>query len=294
MGEGKTEAGIYAATKMGENHNKHGMYIALPTAATSNQMYTRITKLLDTHGIKKTRLLHSMAWIVDSATPDTTINSEDGDVAYRWLSPLRRGLLSPYAVGTVDQTMMAALKVKYGVLRLLGLANKVLVIDEIHAYDAYMNQIIIRLLQWCRALHIPVVLLSATLPKQKKKELVCAYGGDTVNNNAYPLITTVDIQGHVEEHAVNDTYINKSIAIRLEPLLSKWSDVAQQAMDKVCDGGCLCVMANTVNDAQEIYQNLKKTVKEDFKLLLFHSRFIAVKRNKIENRQRRCVSFSRR
>lgn len=58
--------------------------------------------------------------------------------------------------------------VKYGVLRLMGLSGKVLVIDELHAYDAYMSQILHRLLQWCKELEIPVVLLSATLPPAKK------------------------------------------------------------------------------------------------------------------------------
>ena len=60
---------------------------------------------------------------------------------------------------------------------LLGLMGKALVIDEIHAYDAYMSEIIERLLEWCQALRIPVVLLSATLTAQKRKRLVEAYGG---------------------------------------------------------------------------------------------------------------------
>ena len=76
----------------------------------------------------------------------------------------RRGLLGSYAVGTVDQAMMSVLMIKYGVLRLLGLAQKALVIDELHAYDAYMNEILELLLMWCRALEIPVVLLSAVSP----------------------------------------------------------------------------------------------------------------------------------
>ena len=38
MGEGKTEAGMYCAVQMLRKWNKDGFYVALPTAATSNQM----------------------------------------------------------------------------------------------------------------------------------------------------------------------------------------------------------------------------------------------------------------
>ena len=88
--------------------------------------------------------------------------------------------------------MMAAMPIRYGCLRMLGLMGKVLVIDEIHAYDAYMSEIIERLLEWCHALRIPVVLLSATLTTQKRKRLVEAYGGKLEKASAaYPLITQV-------------------------------------------------------------------------------------------------------
>ena len=73
--------------------------------------------------------------------------AEEVRYAAGWLLPVRRGLLSAYAVGTVDQAMMSVLMVKYGVLRLLGLAGKALVIDELHAYDVYMSEILHRLLE---------------------------------------------------------------------------------------------------------------------------------------------------
>ena len=102
-------------------------------------------------------------------------DTEEKAYAARWLLPVRRGLLAPYAVGTVDQAMMAVLMVKYGVLRLLGLAQKTLVIDELHSYDVYMSELIERLLEWCKALEIPVVMLSATLPPEKKAQMLSPY-----------------------------------------------------------------------------------------------------------------------
>lgn len=60
---------------------------------------------------------------------------------------MRRALLARDGVGTVDQALLAALQVKFGVLRLLGLRAKVLVVDEAHAYDNYMTTILEQLLR---------------------------------------------------------------------------------------------------------------------------------------------------
>ncbi len=84
-------------------------------------------------------------------------------------------MLATYGVGTIDQALMSVLHVRHGFLRLFGLAGKVLIVDEVHAYDPYMTEELTRLLSWCRALSIHVILLSATLPQARKKELIKAY-----------------------------------------------------------------------------------------------------------------------
>ena len=115
-------------------------------------------------------LMHSMAWLENEPTENLT--AEERDARNRWRNPQKRAMLSRYAVGTVDQVMLSVLKVRYGVLRLLGLTDKVVIIDEIHAYDAYMTEIIKRLVEWLNELRIPVVMLSATLPSERKKTLL--------------------------------------------------------------------------------------------------------------------------
>lgn len=106
------------------------------------------------------------------------------------------GLLGDSAVGTVDQAMAGVLLAKFGMLRILGLVNKVLVIDELHAYDAYMSEIIARLLQWCKVLDIPVILLSATLQSSQKKKYIGCFTDRQIDlPDAYPLITQVGADG---------------------------------------------------------------------------------------------------
>lgn len=101
MGEGKTEAGVYAAACMADSNNKNGIYFALPTAATSNQMYIRVSELLQDHNISPAQLLHSMAWVFDEKMPERPTSTEDSDDAYNWFAPLKRGLLANYAAGNM-------------------------------------------------------------------------------------------------------------------------------------------------------------------------------------------------
>lgn len=282
MGEGKTEAGVYAALQMARQWEKRGFYIALPTSATANQMVGRMRDLLQLHGMHaQVKLLHAMAWLVgDGTNAAQSFDTEDEPFARNWLLPLRRGFLSPYAVGTVDQAMMAAMFVRYGVLRLLGLSAKTLVIDEVHAYDTYMQNILEGLLSWCRALEIPVVLLSATLPPEKKRRLLGIYTQDPVSN-VYPAISAVTDTGKLQIVPVSHVAMRQNYAVELLPILHQPEAIAAASMEKVSRGGCLCVLLNTVSQAQETFSALRQSGFPGT-LLLFHARFLAERRDEIE------------
>ncbi|WP_288922233.1 CRISPR-associated helicase Cas3', partial [uncultured Bifidobacterium sp.] len=92
-----------------------------------------------------------------------------------WLSGRKRGNLSDFVVGTIDQVLMAALRSKHVVLRHLALAGKVVVLDEVHANTAYMNVFMERVLSWLAYYETPVVMLSATLPQQRRLAYLQAY-----------------------------------------------------------------------------------------------------------------------
>ena len=92
-----------------------------------------------------------------------------------WLSGRKRGNLSDFVVGTIDQVLMAALRSKHVVLRHLALAGKVVVLDEVHANTAYMNVFMERVLSWLAYYETPVIMLSATLPQQRRLAYLQAY-----------------------------------------------------------------------------------------------------------------------
>lgn len=294
MGEGKTETALYLAGRLCERFDKKGIYMALPTAATSNQMVGRVREMLGIHRSGETRLMHSMAWLIDEQTPTKSqFDSEDAQSVEDWLRPLRRGMLSENAVGTVDQAMAAATRIKYGFLRLAGLEQKVLIIDEIHAYDLFMSTIIARLLEWCRALEVPVIMLSATLQNSQKQYYMKRYGVTNWEaDSAYPLITQVMADGHVRQSPVPGTHMRYTLHIQTERLGGDVAMIGDLVQARARNGGCICVMMNTVRQAQEVYRALKARGEAEgsrsTELMLFHARFTAKRRAEIEQR---CLSL---
>ncbi len=193
-GDGKSETALEAERVLSQRFGTRGYAFLLPTMATSDQMHGRITQtLLNQSGQDAgLTLVHSMAWL-NSAYADEDLASEavvtcDGDEAaaghrrreadmrpQRWLRGAKRPLLAQFAVGTVDQALMAVLPVRHNALRLLALSGKTFIVDEAHAYDPYMQVLLGRLLNWLGAYGVPVVLLSATLPASVSDRLVKEY-----------------------------------------------------------------------------------------------------------------------
>ncbi|MFZ4508747.1 MAG: CRISPR-associated helicase Cas3' [Fimbriimonas sp.] len=288
MGEGKTEAAWILAEKW-RDYGYHGMYMALPTMATSDSLHGRYrdTYLKKLGRDEDTKLVHGMAWLRDDkeseSPPEVGEKGDDRYGAAAWFRPTRRAMLAAHGVGTVDQAMLAGMHVKFGFLRLFGLADRVLVIDEVHAYDAYMSAIICRLLQWCACLRIPVVLLSATLSARQRAAMIEAYGavgGDAGPAAPYPLITVAE--AGKEARGIR-AVASSSRELKLEThigLLGDAAGTAKKALELVTKGGCCCVILNTVKQAQAVYQALGN----DCPKLLFHARFTAADREVLTNR----------
>ncbi|MDM7325321.1 MAG: CRISPR-associated endonuclease Cas3'', partial [Thermus sp.] len=196
MGLGKTEAALYAYHVLRERLNHRGLYVALPTQATANGLFPRVRDFLEHLAGEEhweLQLQHGAALLnpaytelVEKIHPsqvydperETGKGEEGGEgITSTWFSARKRAMLAGHGVGTLDQALLGVLKVKHHFIRLWGLMNRVVVLDEVHAYDTYTSGLLKSLLVWLRALGSSVILMTATLPRSKREELLGAWHG---------------------------------------------------------------------------------------------------------------------
>lgn len=279
MGLGKTEAALYAAYRMLEQGLACGIYFALPTQLTSNKIHERFSNFLESILAEDCRhgswLLHGKAWLVD------TDMGEECRPGGAWFNQSKRGLLAPFAVGTIDQALMAAMNVKHGFVRAFGLAGKVVILDEVHSYDTYTGTLLDALVRLLRALHCTVIVLSATLSHERRSQLLNC----TVRDDAYPLVTAVpngravqEIPAKDEQKATDGQMARVSLAMKQNQV-----QALREALARAADGQQVLWIENTVKDAQTRYLDLAASAAElGVECGLLHSRFSAANREHIE------------
>jgi len=292
MGEGKTEAALYLEHYLEAKEGLQGAYIALPTQATANQMFSRVLKYLS--NIKQDlrinlHLLHGSA-VINKEYSLLRIRSEQIDddtqvVADNWFTYRKRGLISPFGVGTVDQILLSVLPLRHFFVRLFGLAGKVIIIDEVHSYDVYMSTILEHLLYWLSLLGSTVILLSATLPSNKRKELISTFflaEVKEISHNNYPRITICD-QKHM-----NVICFEASLQKKNENSIKIcWIDrdqISNQLNRLLTEGGKVAIICNKVRRAQELYLRLSDLMEKRGSIDLLHSRYPFKVRHQKETR----------
>jgi len=282
-GCGKTEAALALAERAIRRGKLRGWYIAMPTQATSNQMYQRASRFLTGCYPRQSninlQLAHGNAMLNEQfqqtrlAAVDDQEGAQEGSVsAMEWFLPRKRTLLAPFGVGTVDQTFMSVLRTKHSFLRLFGLHRKVVIFDEVHAYDTYMTRIFIQLLAWLRAIGTSVILLSATLPESTRFELLNAYQPRVrvdSDKAAYPRLS-LNAANRVQTLALG-AYPDRTVhleSVDYQP--EAWLDRLRAAM---AQGGCAAIICNTVDRAQEVYSAVRAAgLAEADQLTLIHAR----------------------
>jgi CRISPR-associated endonuclease/helicase Cas3 len=291
MGEGKTEAAWYVA-ECWDRDGGQGTYVALPTMATSNQMFDRVGAFLKNGAGKKNLMLqHGKATLnerFDRLKYAASVYDEDrrpsAVVAEGWFAANKKhGLLAPYGVGTIDQALLAVLQTKHVFVRLFGLAGKCVILDEVHAYDAYMTTLLEGLLRWLSALGCTVVLLSATLPREKRLQLLRAYAGYDLPEpepESYPRVTWYSAEYCA---AVTPIKVDECRSRTVEVAWLDESDLGAHLQESLVCGGCAAVIRNTVGQAQQTYLQLRDALQKDgISVELFHARFPFGRRRQIE------------
>ena len=307
-GSGKTEAALMLAHRLVAAGRADGLYVALPTMATANAMFGRLGKahrqLFAADSTPSIALAHGARDMHEGFRPavlrggraeagysvtgggagdaDTTASA----ACAAWIADDRRlAFLADAGAGTVDQALLAVLPNRHQSLRLLGLMRRVLILDEVHAYDAYMQREIEALLEFQAGLGGSAILLSATLPATIRRRLLDAFhvepglpaASEAVAGEAeYPLA------------GVRAAGCRRTTAVAARPGRSRALPVRflrapGEALDEVESaaraGKAVVYIRNAVDDAIEAYEALTA---RGLDACLFHARFALADRLKIE------------
>jgi CRISPR-associated endonuclease/helicase Cas3 len=314
-GAGKTEAALILTQRLIAQGLANGLYIGLPTMATANAMYQRLAKvyrhfyqdgeqpsLVLAHGARElSTVFRDSVLLTEQTQTDAdyqTGHDEDDQelsaTAYcnAWLADTRKkSLLADVGVGTLDQALLAVLPARHQSLRLLGLANKVLLVDEVHAYDSYMQKLLTALLEAHARQGGSAILLSATLPQTMREQLAAAFqrgldlpAPELAYPASYPLATHVPAETH-ETPIGTRPEVKRTIKVTR---LNREDDVIAQIMHAAQSDQCVCWIRNTVKSAREAYQTLLAAGVDAANLSMFHSRFAMIDRQAIESRTLQC------
>ncbi len=305
-GSGKTEAALMLAHRLMMSGRADGLYVALPTMATANAMFDRLAvahRHLFAPGVEPSialahgaRGLHNgfRAAVVkggrseepysESAESDQETETTASASCATWIADdRRRTFLADVGAGTIDQALLSVLPNRHQSLRLLGLMRRVLILDEVHAYDAYMQREMERLLEFQAGLGGSAILLSATLPRSIRKRLTDAYRsglGENLNGGTasmdYPLATVCAADVHSGTKVNSRVERARSLPVRF---LRSSDDAMSEIHQAACAGKAVLYIRNTVDDVLDAHAALEARGLEP---RLFHARFALVDRLNIE------------
>jgi len=299
-GSGKTEAALVLAHRMMAAGKGRGLFMALPTMATADALYGRLggiyRRLFVTGASPSLVLAHGAAKLHPGFTSSVLpvdraeLATEEGHESDRssaacaaWIADSRkRAFLADVGVGTIDQAFLTVLPAQYQSLRLHGLAERVLIVDEAHAYDSYMGEELERLLQFQAGLGGSAIVLSATLPKTKRQALIDAFASGHDNAVAettktdYPLVS-VAVSGQLQEEPLA-TRPDLPRQLTVGRCRNEAAAI-QHIQEAVAAGAAVAWVRNSVDD---VVDALKRLRAEAVDATMFYARFAMGDRLEVE------------
>lgn len=305
-GAGKTEAALILTQRLMAENGDRGVYFALPTMATANAMFERMgtvyrrlyaqdstPSLVLAHGAR--RLHRGFRDAIEDYPASGADEYGDGTESAQfrcagWLADNpKKSLLAEVGVGTIDQAVLGVLPSRHQSLRLLGLLGKVLIVDEVHAYDAYLLNLLKSLLTFHAASGGSTILLSATLPLNQRQALIDAYYSGIqapsqrikrIGEEEYPLLTSAGDGMLHEKVLASRSEVCRTVTVERIDTLEQAEALMAHA---VAQGQCLCWVRNTVHDARQAWRQITARHPE-WAVDLFHARYTLGDRLAIEDR----------
>ena len=315
-GSGKTEAAVMRFAALWRAGLVDGLYFALPTRAAAGQLHTRVNvamkRLFPVEAGLETVLAvpgylkagDARGWRVGKFEVRWADDPLDAKHLARWSAESARKFLSATAaVGTVDQALLSGLAVKWTHFRGSALARSLLVVDEVHASDAYMTEILRAVLGGHLDIGGHALLMSATLGSEARDILTyrgSRRGRETTLTEAkavpYPALTLADGQRRHEIESFADTGYSKQVAMAAESILGNPARIAALALDEARKGAKVLVVRNTVKQAQAVFAEVLGLGGEYLSLqagggpALHHSRFAVEDRELLDEAVEKALS----
>jgi len=283
-GSGKTEAGILLAHKLMRAGLGDGVYVALPTQATANGLFSRMAssyrKMFNDNTSPSIALAHGKRKLnkIFRQTRYTPKSNTHGNAAYcsDWISSeSRRVFMSDVGVGTIDQLFLSILPVKWAALRLFGMSRQVIIIDEAHACDPYMQEELYKTVQMQALMGGSVIIMTATLASEQKNKIVQSFINGIDPNlpppppvtDSYPSLTIA-----TRDNVVTTKIEPSPSAIKKTPIthLSSEDEALDIMRTSANNGACSVWIRNTVKQAMDVASKLSN---EGYDVTVFHSRF---------------------
>lgn len=295
-GSGKTEAALAYASRLLAASMADGIIFALPTQATANAMLGRLeaaagrlfqggANLILAHGRAK---YNADFMRLQMKRPPTAQEGEDASAqCSRWLASSRKIVfLGQIGVCTVDQVLLSVLPIRHHFLRSFGIHKSVLIVDEIHAYDNYMNGLLDEVLERQKRAGGSAILLSATLDSTRRRQILRRWdGGDGPGprdggHDPYPLVSRADGSGcRLQEVGARDPDRRVGLETRRSTGMRIGDVELAHLVQAAGDGARAALICNLVADAQDAARRL---LAAGARVDLFHSRYRFCDRQTIE------------
>ena len=313
-GSGKTEAALYRFARLFAAGKVDSLYFALPTRAAATQIHGRVEaaiKLMFPDPGPRPIVVRALPG--DAGADGVTLRSigrfevewpdDPGELARRkrWAAEQpKRYLAATIAIGTIDQALLGAVKVKHAQMRSFCLMRSLLVVDEVHASDAYMEGLLANLLAQHARAGGEALLLSATLGGASRTRLLLGHlmchrkikqrqpGVAEARDIAYPALSWI-AGGEIITGTHASRGGNKRVTVEPATIIGQPEAIARQALAAAAAGAKVLVLRNTVKDAVATAKALHELAPGHPALFavngvptLHHSRFARVDRRLLD------------
>lgn len=310
-GSGKTEAALWRWLELRRRGQVDGLFFALPTRSAAVQLHIRVNAMLKR--VWRENAPEAMLAVPGylragdangQALPGYAVRWDDdaagrGAPDARWAAERSLNFLAArVAVGTIDQALLGILPVKHALFRAGMLSRSLLVVDEVHASNHYMSELLARLLEHHVGVGGHALLLSATLGASARARLLHTDTPPLAAAEAqpYPALSGSAVPLRPATAAMR---AGKHVAVDVAALMHDADAIAAHAVQAAREGASVLVVRNSVAGAVAVAQAVAATAPDlAFRVervaTLHHGRFARDDRERLDTAVERAFGKGRR